>query len=143
MPNLQKKRKCRECQKRSKQKRNRTDKFAVPLCKSLDAHWQFCPVSELRPESPRFNASCCNANGGYTPDGFVTAITLLHESGTGGGVKYGVVGQMPLTTLEGVNVLDNLTYMQPRKVKDKAEVGLYRTELGNVGSTVVSNWKVI
>ncbi|KAK8235410.1 alpha-1,2-mannosidase family protein-like protein [Phyllosticta capitalensis] len=78
-----------------------------------------------------FNASCCNANGGYTPDGFVTAITLLHESGTGGGVKYGVVGQMPLTTLEGVNVLDNLTYMQPRKVQDKAEVGLYRTELGN------------
>ncbi|KAK7514728.1 glycosyl hydrolase [Phyllosticta citriasiana] len=78
-----------------------------------------------------FNASCCNANGGYTPDGFVTAISLLHESGTGGGVKYGVVPQMPLTTLDGVNVLDNLTYMQPRKVQDKAKVGLYRTELGN------------
>lgn len=31
----------------------------------------------------RFNGST-DANAGYTPDGNVTAITMLHESGTGG-----------------------------------------------------------
>jgi putative alpha-1,2-mannosidase len=38
---------------------------------------------------------------------------------------------MPLTTLKGVNVLDNLTYMQPRVVKDFASVGYYRSHLQN------------
>lgn len=77
-----------------------------------------------------FNLST-DANAGYTPDGNVTAITLLHESGTGGAPTYGLVPQMPLTSLEGVNVLDNLTYMQPRVGNDSAEVGLYTTSLAN------------
>lgn len=39
----------------------------------------------------------------------------MHESGTGGAPKYGIIPQMPLTgRLEGVNVLDNRTYCQPR-----------------------------
>ena len=38
---------------------------------------------------------------------------------------------MPLTTLEGVNVLDNLTYMQPRIGNDTAFVGYYKTSLAN------------
>lgn len=58
---------------------------------------------------------------------------MLHESGTGGAVKYGVIPQMPLTSLDGVNVLDNLTYMQPRTEHDSASVGYYRTSLQNVG----------
>jgi putative alpha-1,2-mannosidase len=53
-------------------------------------------------------------NGGWTPQGKVTGISLLHESGTGGGPKYGYPAQMPLATLEGVNLLDNLTYWQTR-----------------------------
>lgn len=38
---------------------------------------------------------------------------------------------MPLTTLENVNLFDNLTYMQPRVVKDEAQVGYYKTQLQN------------
>lgn len=56
---------------------------------------------------------------------------MLHVSGTGGAPKYGVVPQMPLTSLEGVNVLDNLTYMQQRVGNDIASVGYYRTHLQN------------
>ena len=56
---------------------------------------------------------------------------MLHESGTGGAPKYGVVPQMPLTSLDGVNLLDNLTYMQPRTVADTATVGYYKTSLEN------------
>ena len=56
---------------------------------------------------------------------------MLHESGTGGAPKYGVVPQMPLTSLDGVNVLDNMTYMQPRTAADAASVGYYKTQLKN------------
>ncbi|KAK2797802.1 hypothetical protein FQN51_008258 [Onygenales sp. PD_10] len=72
-----------------------------------------------------------DANGGYSPDGNITAISMLHESGTGGGPKYGVVSQMPLTTLDGVNLADNRTYMQPRTTNDTATVGYYRSNLQN------------
>lgn len=71
------------------------------------------------------------ANAGYTPEGNVTAITMLHVSGTGGAPTYGLIPQIPLTSIEGVNVLDNLTYMQERVVHDVAEVGYYKTELKN------------
>lgn len=40
---------------------------------------------------------------------------MMHESGTGGAPKYGVIPQMPLTSIEPpVNLLDNKTYAQPR-----------------------------
>jgi putative alpha-1,2-mannosidase len=81
-------------------------------------------------DTTEFNGST-DANAGYTPDGNVTAITMLHVSGTGGSPKYGVVPQMPLTNLEGVNLLDNLTYMQPRIGNDSAKIGLYTTKLAN------------
>nr|XP_036576474.1 secreted glycosidase-like protein 6 [Colletotrichum truncatum]KAF6783230.1 secreted glycosidase-like protein 6 [Colletotrichum truncatum] len=71
------------------------------------------------------------ANAGYTVEGNVTAISMLHVSGTGGAPTYGLIPQMPLTTLEGVNLLDNLTYMQPRVGHDVAEVGYYKTSLEN------------
>lgn len=38
---------------------------------------------------------------------------------------------MPLSTLEGVNVLDNFTYMQARSELDVANVGYYKTVLAN------------
>jgi hypothetical protein len=56
---------------------------------------------------------------------------MVHESGTGGAPKYGVNPQIPLASLEGVNMLDNLTYMQPRIGNDTATVGYYRTHLRN------------
>ncbi|KAK2602299.1 hypothetical protein N8I77_008846 [Diaporthe amygdali] len=71
-------------------------------------------------------------NGGWTPNGNVTAITMLHESGTGGAPKYGIIPQMPLTKVDSpVNVLDNRTYFQRRVVDDTARVGYYSTELLN------------
>ncbi|KAM5491161.1 hypothetical protein MaudMau93_002184 [Microsporum audouinii] len=72
-----------------------------------------------------------DVNAGYSPDGNVSAISFLHESGTGGAPKYGVISQMPLSTLEGVNVADNKTYSQPRVGKDFASVGYYKTKLQN------------
>jgi len=40
---------------------------------------------------------------------------MMHESGTGGGPKYGIIPQMPLTDISSpVNILDNTTYSQPR-----------------------------
>lgn len=60
-----------------------------------------------------FNQSALN--GGWTPQGFVTGISLMHESGTGGGPKYGYPSQMPLIAIDGnVNLLDNRTYWQKR-----------------------------
>ena len=56
---------------------------------------------------------------------------MLHVSGTGGAPTYGLVPQMPLTSLEGVNLMDNLTYMQPRTQPDEASVGYYKTHLQN------------
>ena len=54
-------------------------------------------------------------NGGWTPQGKVTGISLMHESGTGGGPKYGFPAQMPLASIEApVNLLDNRTYWQTR-----------------------------
>lgn len=74
------------------------------------------------------NVSFSTINGGYTPQGLVTAISMMHESGTGGSAKYGIVGQMPLATLEGVNVLDNRTYWQKRVGRDVASVGYFETK---------------
>lgn len=76
-----------------------------------------------------------DVNAGYSPDGNVSAISFLHESGTGGAPKYGVISQMPLSTLDGVDVANNRTYMQPRVGKDSASVGYYKTRFRN-GITV-------
>nr|POF13889.1 putative secreted glycosidase [Quercus suber] len=76
------------------------------------------------------NVSFSTINGGYTPNGLVTAITMMHESGTGGGPKYGIVPQMPLTSIGGnVNLLDNRTYWQERVGRDNASVGFFGTKL--------------
>lgn len=75
------------------------------------------------------NITFSTINGGYTPQGRVTAISMMHESGTGGAPKYGIVPQMPLTTLDGVDLLDNTTYWQKRVSEDTARVGYYSTKL--------------
>jgi hypothetical protein len=71
----------------------------------------------------------------------VTAFTCFHECGIGGGSKYGVVGHMPLITLDGVNVLDNTTYMQPRVGHDRASVGYYTSQLANGVNVELSAWQ--
>lgn len=48
-----------------------------------------------------------------------------------GAPTYGFVHQMPLSTLENVNIFDNFTYMQERVEPDIASVGYYKTVLAN------------
>ncbi|KAH8898598.1 glycosyl hydrolase [Thozetella sp. PMI_491] len=69
-------------------------------------------------------------NGGWTPRGLVTGVSMTHESGTGGEPKYGVVSQMPLTSIDApVSLLDNTTYWQKRVGDDVASVGYFKTVL--------------
>lgn len=76
------------------------------------------------------NRSISTLNGGYTPKGYVTAVSMMHESGTGGFPKYGIIPQMPLTGVDApVNILDNQTYWQARVGNDTARVGYFKTEL--------------
>lgn len=71
-------------------------------------------------------------NGGYTPKGVVTGISMMHESGTGGCPKYGVISQMPLTSVVSpVNILNDTTYWQKRVGTDQATVGHFRADLEN------------
>lgn len=69
---------------------------------------------------------------GYDADGNFTGFSMLHESGTGGAPKYGVVSQMPV--LGGVrNPLAD--HNDTRARPDQAEVGYYQSFLGS-GITV-------
>jgi putative alpha-1,2-mannosidase len=69
-------------------------------------------------------------NGGYTPEGNVTGVSMMHVSGTGGCPKYGVISQMPLTTTAApVDILNNRTYWQHRVGNETANVGYFRTDL--------------
>ncbi|KAK8031392.1 glycoside hydrolase family 92 protein [Apiospora arundinis] len=85
------------------------------------------------------NVSFSTINGGWTPKGLVTGVSMMHESGTGGAPKYGVVSQMPLVgslvSEEGgrggggdINILDNRTYWQSRVGEDTARVGYFKTQ---------------
>lgn len=72
-------------------------------------------VAKVGIDSTAANWSTAVLNGGWTPDGNVTGISMMHESGTGGAPKYGLIAQMPLTTVDApVNLLNNQTYSQAR-----------------------------
>ena len=65
---------------------------------------------------------------GYQPAGNVTGFTLMHESGTGGAPKYGVVAQMPVLGNVSNPLLD---LSQPRATGDVAQVGYYKSTLSS------------
>lgn len=89
-------------------------------------------VAKVGIDTYETNITLSTINGGWTPEGLVTGISMMHESGTGGPPKYGIISQMPLTTIEApVNLLDNQTYWQKRIVNDTASVGHYSTKLEN------------
>lgn len=69
---------------------------------------------------------------GYAPSGNFTGFSMLHESGTGGAPKYGVVSQMPV-----LGVISNPLNDQhdTRAAADRSEVGYYKSSLGS-GITV-------
>lgn len=69
---------------------------------------------------------------GYDDDGNFTGFSMLHESGTGGAPKYGVVSQMPVLG----HILNPLAdHNDTRAQPDQAEVGYYQSFLGS-GITV-------
>lgn len=74
-----------------------------------------------------------DCNAGYSPLGNVTAVSMMHVSGTGGNPTYGLVAQMPLTgALQGINLANNNTYAQNRSLADEsASVGHFTTTLLN------------
>lgn len=65
---------------------------------------------------------------GYQPDGNFIGFSMLHESGTGGAPKYGVVAQMPVVG-EIPNPLADIS--QSRGADDVTEVGYYRSTTQN------------
>ncbi|KAK5998305.1 putative secreted glycosidase [Cladobotryum mycophilum] len=70
-----------------------------------------------------------DAYSGYLPNGNFTGFSMLHESGTGGAPKYGVVSQMPVvgTVVNPLSDAINDTRSKP----DFTEVGYYRANLGS------------
>ncbi|KAK6438222.1 hypothetical protein LTR95_005583 [Oleoguttula sp. CCFEE 5521] len=67
-----------------------------------------------------------DAYSGYLPEGQILGFSMMHESGTGGAPKYGVVSQMPV--VGGVpNPLLDLG--RNRTTPDVATVGYYRSVL--------------
>ncbi|OBR08994.1 Glycosyl hydrolase family 92 [Colletotrichum higginsianum IMI 349063] len=69
-----------------------------------------------------------DAYSGYLPDGHFIGFSMLHEHGTGGAPKYGVVNQMPV-----VGAVDNpLTRnTDTRAQPDETEVGHYKSFLSS------------
>ncbi|KAI1331003.1 glycoside hydrolase family 92 protein [Xylariaceae sp. FL0255] len=69
---------------------------------------------------------------GYQPTGNFIGFSMLHESGTGGAPKYGVVSQMPVPG----NVTNPLADLSvTRSAADVASLGYYKSSLAN-GITV-------
>ncbi|ORY62936.1 glycoside hydrolase family 92 protein [Pseudomassariella vexata] len=65
---------------------------------------------------------------GYQPTGNFTGFSLLHESGTGGAPKYGVVSQMPVVG----NIVNPLAdHNDTRAAPDVTRVGYYKASLGS------------
>lgn len=70
-----------------------------------------------------------DAYSGYLPDGNFTGFSMLHESGTGGAPKYGVVAQMPVVG-EVENPLSD-AMNDTRAEPDVSAVGYYKASLGS------------
>ncbi|KAF1949908.1 glycosyl hydrolase [Byssothecium circinans] len=69
-----------------------------------------------------------DAYSGYLPSGNIFGFSMMHESGTGGAPKYGVVSQMPATS----NVSNPLADIsQDRSAADQGSVGYYKSQLAN------------
>ena len=92
-----------------------------------------------------------SALSGWTPTGNVTAFSVLHESGTGGTPKYGVVAQMPLLYVPtsssstgvtdpayGFDLSNNASYARKRTQPDVAHPGYFRSRLDTTTTVELS-----
>lgn len=68
-----------------------------------------------------------DAFSGYAPDGKITGISMMHESGTGGAPEYGVVSQLPLLG----NVDFSTEQSIERQSADSSTVGHYMINATN------------
>ncbi|KAH4944923.1 hypothetical protein HBI23_012930 [Parastagonospora nodorum] len=81
---------------------------------------------------PDVESGRVDAYSGYLPSGNIWGFSIMHESGTGGAPKYGVVNQMPVPG----NVSNPIAnFSQPRSSPDQGSVGYYKSSLSN-GITV-------
>lgn len=81
---------------------------------------------------PDVESGKTDAYSGYLPSGNIWGFSMMHESGTGGAPKYGVVSQMPAVG----NISDPVAnFSQPRAKPDQGSVGYYKSSLAN-GITV-------
>ncbi|KAH7079088.1 alpha-1,2-mannosidase family protein [Paraphoma chrysanthemicola] len=77
---------------------------------------------------PDVESGRTDAYSGYLPAGNIWGFSMMHESGTGGAPKYGVVSQMPVVG----SVSDPIAnFSQPRKSPDEGSVGYYKSSLAN------------
>jgi predicted alpha-1,2-mannosidase len=81
---------------------------------------------------PDVQSANIDAYSGYLPQGNIFGFSMMHESGTGGAPKYGVVSQMPVVG-EVPDPLADLA--QPRASPDQASLGYYKSSLAS-GITV-------
>jgi predicted alpha-1,2-mannosidase len=81
---------------------------------------------------PDVKSGRTDAYSGYLPDGKIWGFSMMHESGTGGAPKYGVVSQMPVVG-DSFDPLSDLS--QSRAAPDEGSVGYYKSYLAN-GVTV-------
>lgn len=70
-----------------------------------------------------------DAYSGYLPAGNITGFSMLHESGTGGAPKYGVVAQLPLVGKITNPLSPSLVGI--RASPDFTEVGYYKSSLSS------------
>lgn len=73
---------------------------------------------------PDLYASGTDAYSGYLSNGVFSGFSMMHEQGTGGAPKYGVVSQLPLVGDVTAQPLSNLTV--GRQMADGGSVGYYK-----------------
>jgi putative alpha-1,2-mannosidase len=77
---------------------------------------------------PDVESGRTDAYSGYLPSGNIRGFSMMHESGTGGAPKYGVVSQMPVIA----NISNPIAnFSQLRASPDQAGVGYYKSSLAN------------
>lgn len=75
---------------------------------------------------PDVESGTTDAYSGYLASGNITGFSMMHESGTGGAPKYGVVSQMPVVGSAPNPLLD---LGRNRSASDQSEVGYYKSSL--------------
>ena len=77
---------------------------------------------------PDVEDGATDAYSGYFPAGQMWGFSMMHESGTGGAPKYGVVSQMPVHGSPSNPLVD---LSQNRSADDTAKVGYYKSSLAS------------